>query len=296
MRWNTRFSVYRDTHATAVKGGKRSAGGFGNGDRKRWHTRFSVVLGFLLVWVMIVFAAAAAARGIAGNGKLLAGKMLRYAPPETTRLPEGEYAGVGEMTAGYLTGKTETFQYSWTEENGNTFLAFRPHEAEHMADCRELIRLAETLAWWLGGAGLALSAAAFLLRKNRRDTGKGMLWGLGTAAGACAVLLAWGLVNFDGLFITFHLLAFTNDGWLLDPRTDLLIRLMPETLFIDLGTRVLVWMFAAAAAAGIAAFLLRRKNPEENTVNDEIRSIIPPQGGGAEEPGDGADPGPGDQL
>ncbi len=228
---------------------------------KNISAKAAAAAGFLLVWVLIVFAAAAAARGIAGNGKLLAAKMLHYAPPEASLLPAEEYAGVGEMTAGYLTGREEAFQYSWTDANGNTLLAFRPHEAEHMADCRGLIRLAETLAWWLGGAGLALIAAGILLRKYRRHTGNGMLWGLGTAAGTCAALLVWGLVNFNGLFITFHLLAFTNDGWLLDPRTDLLIRLMPETFFIDLGTRVLVWMLAAAAAAGIAAFLLRRKKP-----------------------------------
>ena len=61
-----------------------------------------------------------------------------------------------------------------------------------------------------------------------------------------AGLLLWAAVSFDGLFLTFHRVAFRNDLWLLDPRTDLLIRLMPSALFMDLGLKGL-----GAFAAGL---------------------------------------------
>lgn len=44
----------------------------------------------------------------------------------------------------------------------------------------------------------------------------------------------YAMVDFTSFWITFHELLFTNDLWLLDPRTCLLIRIMPETLFNDL--------------------------------------------------------------
>ena len=69
---------------------------------------------------------------------------------------------------------------------------------------------------------------------------RGMLTGLRIFAGAASALLIWAAVNFDGLFITFHRAAFRNDGWLLDPRTDLLIRLMPVKFFMALGIRGLL--------------------------------------------------------
>ena len=47
--------------------------------------------GIILAWMVILFTAAAAVCGIAGNGGLLASEMLKYAPPETTGLPEREY-------------------------------------------------------------------------------------------------------------------------------------------------------------------------------------------------------------
>ena len=204
-------------------------------------TKLSRLAGFLLVWAVILFALAAAVYGTAGDGDLLAREMRRHAPPETTGLPETEYTGVGRMTAGYLTGREETFQYVFSDAEGRRFVCFQPHEAAHMADCRGLIGLAGRLRWIAAAAALLPAAAGAVLRRRRDFTG-GMLAGLCGAAAVLTGITVWALADFDGLFVTFHRLAFTNDGWLLDPRTDLLIRLMPVNFFITLGTRILGWV------------------------------------------------------
>ena len=126
-----------------------------------------------------------------------------------------------------------------------------------MADCRVLIRMAGMLRWIFGGMTLILAGTEVLFRR-RAAFADGVLGGLGAAGILCTGLLVWALIDFDGLFTAFHRLAFTNDGWLLDPRTDLLIRLMPTDFFTALGARLLLWMIAAAAAAGIAAWILRK--------------------------------------
>ena len=75
------------------------------------------------------------------------------------------------------------------------------------------------------------------------------------------MILLWAAIDFDSFFTAFHRLTFTNDGWLLDPRTDLLIRLMPADFFMALGARLVLWMLAAAAAAGMTAWLIiKRRN------------------------------------
>ena len=221
-------------------------------------TRFVRAAGFLLAWAVILFALVAAVYGMGGNGDLLARKMLFYAPPENTGLPEAEYPGVARMTAAYLTGREETFQYVFSDAEGNRFLCFQDHEAAHMADCRELIRLAGTLRWVFGGLVLVLAGAGVLLRRHR-TLADGVLAGLGTAGILFTGLVLWALADFDGFFTAFHRVAFTNDGWLLDTRTDLLIRLMPEDFFVALGARLLLWTAAAALAAGTAAWAVRKK-------------------------------------
>ena len=207
------------------------------------------IAGGCFLWLVILCAAAVSIYGMAGNGTLLAGEMLRCAPPASTGLPEKEYPGVGRMTADYLTGKETDFRYVFSDAAGNMYQCFQPHEADHMADCRALIQLAGTLRWAAGAAALILAGTCLPRRKTRAAFARGMLGGLAAAAAAGLAVLAWGLVDFDGLFVTFHRIAFTNDGWLLDARTDLLLRLMPTAFFMSLGIRAL----AAAAAAGLAA-------------------------------------------
>jgi len=215
--------------------------------------------GIILAWAVILFTVAAAVCGIAGNGGLLTSEMLKNAPPAVTGLPEKEYGPVGKMTADFLSGRTDVFQYTFSDESGAIYQCFQPHEAEHMADCRKLIRLAEILRLVFGLAGLAIVFAGILMPKQRKRIARGVLIGLMSAGAVGLVLLIWGFIDFDGLFTVFHRIAFTNDGWLLDPRTDLLIRLMPTELFVRLAVRILLWAAAAVAAAVIAARIILRR-------------------------------------
>ena len=216
----------------------------------------SRLCGFLLVWAVLLFALSAAVYHAAGDGELLAREMIRYAPPETTGFPAAEYPGAARMIAAYLTGQEETFQYSFSDAEGRIFLCFQSHEADHMADCRRLILLAGDLRWAAGAATLVLAGAGIMLRRRRKAFAGGMLAGLCVTGVIITGLVVWAAVNFDGLFVTFHRIAFTNDGWLLNPRTDLLIRLMPLGFFIALAARLVLWMLAALAAAGAAAWIM----------------------------------------
>ena len=207
------------------------------------------VLGTLAAVCWLVFGITGAIRWTAGDGGLLAAEMLQAAPPETSGLPEGEYPGVGTMTAEYLTGKREAFQY--TVQGAEVF---QEHEAAHMADCRDLIRLDLLLCFGSGTAALLLAAAGLFRPETRTDCLRGMLRGLGGFAVLGACFGIWALADFNGLFVTFHRVAFRNDGWLLNPKTDLLIRLMPTAFFIRLGIRGLIRF---AVFAGLTAVILR---------------------------------------
>jgi len=187
----------------------------------------------------------------AGDGGYLGYQMLRHAPPEASRLPAEEYPGMGNMVAGYLTGRTERFQYEYPGASGEPVVCFHDYEEAHMADCRELIRL-DRLAMQLSSALLLVLTAACAPRRPT-EFRRGMLRGLRILLAAAAVLAVWAVTDFDGFFVTFHKVAFTNDGWLLNPRTDMLIRLMPEEFFISLGVRGAPWVLGALALLWIAA-------------------------------------------
>jgi len=47
------------------------------------------------------------------------------------------------------------------------------------------------------------------------------------------ILLVASLTDFTWLFTQFHLMSFSNDLWILDPRTDYLIMMFPERFFLE---------------------------------------------------------------
>lgn len=230
--------------------------------------------GILAAVAWIVFGITGVVRWIAGDGGLMGAEMLRTAPPEVTGLPENDYAGVGVMTADFLTGKQEKFQYVVAQSIGNgTACArtevFQPHEAAHMEDCRKLIRLDTVVCIVSGIAAVLLTLAGFLPRKGRESFAQGVLWGLRGMAAVVCVFLVWALIDYDGLFVTFHLVAFPQGGWLLDSRTDLLIRLMPTEFFIRLGLRGLLRFVALPVILAVCAHIVRKVNRDQKKVLEE---------------------------
>lgn len=130
---------------------------------------------------------------------------------------------------------------------------FNAREKRHMRDVRALFEVCRNVS----AACLAWGAAVVLL--SRAD-GKRLLLGmliswLPVAACALYVLQA----DFGTLFTRFHLLAFTNDLWLLDPATDVMIRMLPQEFFEKMALRLLnpAYPLGAQAAELLCAETVR---------------------------------------
>jgi integral membrane protein (TIGR01906 family) len=69
------------------------------------------------------------------------------------------------------------------------------------------------------------------------------------------------VAGFDTLFLTFHRLSFSNDFWLLDPRTDYLVMMFPQGFWFD--ATVLVATVTGAGALALTTlsggYLLYRR-------------------------------------
>ena len=222
----------------------------------------AAVAGFCLLWAMILLMTTVTVYNMAGDKALLSEQMFRCAPPDVSGLPEGEYPEMGRMIAEFLTGRSTLFQYSYTDPadpERKLIDCFQPHEVEHMVDCRGLIHRTGVLRWIFGGALLVLGGAGIALRKYWKSFASGMRAGFVLFAAAFGILLIWGIADFGGLFTCFHRVVFTNDGWLLNPETDMLIRLMPTSFFVNMGVRLLLCIIAAAGVGGFLAKAIRIK-------------------------------------
>ena len=70
------------------------------------------------------------------------------------------------------------------------------------------------------------------------------------------------LVDFTQAFIAFHEMAFSNDLWMLDPRTDYLVMIFPEGFWFDAVMRIAMTSAiegVIATGAGIALLVMGRR-------------------------------------
>ena len=109
-------------------------------------------------------------------------------------------------------------------------------EISHMNDVRRLIALCKTVrtACISLAAGLAVVIAwvGAGLKKRHRPVVIGAVCGAGVLAlGAIAFIGLMDANGFETMFVGMHRMLFTNDNWLLNPATDMLIRMMPQNLF-----------------------------------------------------------------
>lgn len=214
----------------------------------------------VLLALSVTLAALAAPLYIAGtSGGWMHRMLLRHAPQEATGLPETEYRPMAQMITSFLAGKADEFQYTFHGGDGAAYVCFHAHEQAHMADCAMLFRVCRTVLIISSGTLLCMVGAALLQRRALRRILSGVLRTFAAVIGTIALLAVWALIDFDSLFILFHQVSFTNDLWLLNPATDLLIRLMPVSFFMEYAAVVGgVWL-AICALCAWTAFIFRRR-------------------------------------
>ena len=221
--------------------------------------RLAFVCGLLMALSALGMTLSGLLSGMGTSSGWLLYLMRRHAPSAATGLPEEDYAPMAQTIADYLAGRSDVFQYTLERRDGVRMGVFHDYEQAHMADCRELFRLDRAVL--LGCAlVLALSSGLCAFLHRPRAAAGGCLTGCLLLLAALLGLGVWGLVNFDGLFVTFHKTFFRNGLWLLDPVTDMLVRLMPLPFFTSCAAAVLLTLAAALALLlGLSVCILRRR-------------------------------------
>jgi integral membrane protein (TIGR01906 family) len=141
---------------------------------------------------------------------------------------------------------------------------FNERELAHMDDVQALMHLVfRVQALALGYVGLyALGGLALGRRAYLPLAAKVLVAGAGLTLGIIGVLGALAATDFADLFVQFHLLSFSNDLWLLDPRTDNLLRLFPQEFFLDAAMRVVIFTVFQAlllGTVGLVGLLVGRR-------------------------------------
>ncbi|MFA5576005.1 MAG: TIGR01906 family membrane protein [Tissierellaceae bacterium] len=139
-----------------------------------------------------------------------------------------ELKGIYYDIHGYLKDKGDE---SLLESN------FNEREILHMKDVKVLFRLGFTLKYISIIASLGI---IYILTRieNIEKVGRIIFKGLLANWLLLGILAIMVYYDFNKYFTYFHEIFFSNDLWILDPRTDLLIQMLPESFFSSIATDI----------------------------------------------------------
>jgi integral membrane protein (TIGR01906 family) len=201
---------------------------------------------------------------VASDRQFYADEFVKYDVGSVTGLNREQLATVADLFITYLSVPGSRLDYEITVSGARRPL-FNQKEIAHMEDVQKLFGLVRQIRLVAGSIllilpvlGVWFGGSLFLPRLGTLLT----IGGIVTVALLGLAGLA-SLVDFTEAFVKFHEMAFSNDLWMLDPRTDYLLMLYPEGFWLDATLRIagksaLEAVVLGAVGLGIAFFGVRR--------------------------------------
>ena len=200
-----------------------------------FHFLLGLIFSFCLILVLLVTSVEAVVYWTPGYFEK---EYQKYGVTDEINMEMEDLLDVTDVMMDYLKDKREDLQVV-TRVDGTWRTFFSQRELDHMVDVKNL---------FLGGLSLRricllsamLSVALLYVLKGRPSQVLPRVMCIGTGVfftGAC-LITAIAAPDFTRAFTIFHEIFFDNDLWLLNPRRDLLINIVPEPFFVDTAVRI----------------------------------------------------------
>lgn len=210
-----------------------------------------------------------------------------YNADEVSNIPESELIRANRQLVSYFTAADPgPLHIVVTNANGEQEPLFSARETAHLADVRDLFQGLFTVHVLAVALTLAL-VVGLIATSPVRVLAQALLYAAGFTVALVLATGALATLGFDAAWRQLHFLAFTNDLWLLNPRSDHLIQMFPRDFWFNIsvliGAFTLLQVFLIGAAAGLYLYLTRSDEPEEQPARRapaprslEPRPRIPP--------------------
>lgn len=219
------------------------------------------VLTVLCIFMLQFLCISNAVQDVGINPKLYYKLQMRENVPETAGISEEDLLRLDKWLALCLiVDDADVLRSEWVdgeevpltvEVHGVRQPAFNEREISHMQDCADLffwLNEVDMACLWAIFGLAAIASSIYVLDDKIREGTHGLWKAYWIASGAIfiplVVLGVWAAIDFNSAFDFFHRILFTNDLWLLNPETDLLINICPPSMFVNMGLRIAFRSFA----------------------------------------------------
>jgi integral membrane protein (TIGR01906 family) len=216
-------------------------------------------MGFARSLATIVFILALPVAIVTSNVRILLNAPVvydysfdRYNAEDTTGLSRADLDGTASDLRDYFNNGEKTFFRNVTV-GGLSVPVFNARETRHMEDVKSLVvwmdRLQELSVIY--ALAYVVGFVIWAREGSLRTLAKECLIAVAIGTVAAAAIAVFASLGFEAAWTRFHEVLFSNDLWLLNPKTDRLIQMFPEDFWRDMT--VLLGLMCAAEAAIIAA-------------------------------------------
>ncbi len=230
------------------------------GDQNRTGARFILALCLLAVALALpLLLLQANLERVAFSPPFYQRQFQRWQVVEGTGMSRDDLARGASLVRGYLQGSRADL-YLPVRVDGQVQPLFTPREQVHLEDVRELFQ--QGRAWRTGAMAallLAWGLAVWVRKAPWWDTGL-LLLGRGAFL-SLLLLLLMGLIlalDFERWFLWFHLAAFDNNFWMLDPRHHMMIRMFPQPFFVAAARETVLGAFLGLGLLAAGGWWVRR--------------------------------------
>ncbi len=236
-----------------------------NKSSRVWSTVYACAASVMLIVALLILSI----EMFALNPSFFTSEYSKLNTAQDIGIAEQDLTAVTNKLIDYITDADKDLDIQ-AEIGGEMQEVFGEREKDHMVDVKALYLSARNVRTVFFIGAVVLVIATFLIRKKQacKTLCKSFLCVSGVFVVFVGALGLYAAVDFTSFWISFHHLFFTNDLWLLDPRTDVLIMMVPEQFFSDLVARIIIRFISifvvlnAAAAAGLIIIKKRSKAVE----------------------------------
>jgi len=172
----------------------------------------------------------------------------RYDAEAATGISRSQLDRAADRLVRYFNDDTETIRV-FVQEDDRRVSLFNERETDHLSDVKNLFRTVFRVQEASLAFALVFMVAVFIwaTEASLRLLARIVLGASLFTLGLLALFGVLALLGFDELFLRFHLVAFTNDLWKLNPATDHLIQMFPRDFWFD-ATMLVAGLTAVEAA------------------------------------------------
>jgi len=227
------------------------------------------VVGFIISLLVFLVLLVTSIELVAYDQDFYIQQYQRLNTAENIGMTEEDLIRVTQQLIDYISGRWNSIESITAEINGVQRQVFNEREITHMVDVKRLFELAAKVRFFTL-MGITVLTVILYFSSNRNPL-KYLTASYLSAAGLLLLTLIVSVLlirsDFTYYWDQFHYIFFSNDLWILNPETDIMIQMVPEPFFYQAVFRVFAYFGTGTVIISLGSCLLLKLQKRLNNKN-----------------------------